>query len=447
MNVSARQAWLLKQIERFGPDDLRLARYHVAQAVEIAPTPDIAKIEMEVARLYASHEALRWTFHRESGGAHVAKLRTAPPGLTCRAAPDDDAAFQAAVLADARARFDLAKGPLFEIIAYPRPGDRIVLLLRAHHLIVDGASLIILMRALLAGVFGLEIGYKVGRPYADFVAWQRAFLRCDDGARLLDRWLAELSDLPPPLALPYDTAARGAQPAPALKIQRTLDSRIVDTVRRAATSLGVGSFRIYLAAYVAMMFKLTGARDIPVSLASAARSRVEFLETVGWFNDTIVVREPIEPGDTFATYAARLSARLDSALENDGLPLHLIVEQLEALAPNQATCLDEVAFSMIAPNPRTDHDIGRLASTLAGTKAQVGAYTVQTWPVPIPYASPHQVSFRILERPDTTYVSASFNATRFVAATAERLTAAYEGVLDALAANPHAPLDGILAHD
>ncbi len=44
-------------------------------------------------------------------------------------------------------------------------------------------------------------------------------------------------------------------------------------------------------------------------------------------------------------------------------------------------------------------------------------------------------------------MSASFNATRFVASTAERLTGAYEGVLDALAANPHAPLDGILAHD
>lgn len=445
MNVSARQAWLLKQYERSRPGDLRLARYHVAHAVEIAPPPDLDAMEAVLARLFETYQVLRWTFDRDAAGRQRAKLGAMPPLLERRPAPVDDEAFEAQLLADARAEFDLARGPLFQALAYERSPERIVLLLRAHHLIIDGASIIILMRALLAGVFGLEMGFRVGPPYAEWVEQQHAFLNSAEGERLLDFWLAELSDLPPPLRLPYDLAGDERVAVPAVKVQCSLDADAVALVRQAAASLGIGAFRVYLAAFAVLVHALSGADDAPVSLASAARNRLKFVETVGWFNDTLVLREPILPDDSFASFANRLAQRLDGALQHDGYPLHLITERLEEMAPNQATCLDEAAFSMIAPNPRTDHQIGDLASALAGTSAHVGKHVVRTWPVSIPYASPHQISFRILERPATTYVSASFNANRFSAPKGERIVAAFQRVLRSLCAEPNAPLAHVVS--
>lgn len=440
MNVSARQAWLLRQYERSRPGDLRLARYHVAHAVEIAPPPDLDLVEAELARLFETYEVLRWTFERDSTGAPRAKLGALPPLLQRRPAPTDEAAFQAQLLTDARAEFDLVDGPLFQALAYVRSPGQVVLLLRAHHLIVDGASLIILMRSLLAGVFGLETHFRVGPPYADWVAWQQTFLKSADGERLLDYWLAELSDLPPPLALPYDVSGGGREAVAAVRVQRTLDAELVSLVRDAAASLKIISFRFYLAAYAVLIHAVSGVADAPVSLASAARSRLEFIETVGWFNDTLVLREPIMPDDSFASFANRLARTLDRTLQHDGYPLHLIAERLNEMAPNQPTCLDEAAFSMIAPNPRTDHEIGNLASALAGTSASLGKHVVRTWPVSIPYASPHQISIRILERPDTTYLSASFNASRFSGAAAERLVSSFERLLHLVSAAPDASL-------
>ncbi len=90
------------------------------------------------------------------------------------------------MLAAAALPFDLAHGPLLRATLFRLADDEHVLLLCMHHIIADGWSLGVLVREISA----LYETLRQGRPsplaepavqYADFAAWQRAWL---DDARL-----------------------------------------------------------------------------------------------------------------------------------------------------------------------------------------------------------------------------------------------------------------------
>ena len=112
------------------------------------------------------------------------------------------------ILAEAARPFDLARGPLVRAGLLRLGEDRHIVQVTMHHIASDGWSLGVLVREVSA----LYDAFRRGEPsplpepaiqYADFAAWQRAWLRGDVLQGQLDYWTGQLAGLQP-LELPTD---------------------------------------------------------------------------------------------------------------------------------------------------------------------------------------------------------------------------------------------------
>ena len=110
---------------------------------------------------------------------------------------------------EARAPFDLRRGPLFRGRLVRLADDDHVLLLTMHHIVSDGWSMGVLYGELSA----LYAAYREGRDarlaalpvqYADYAAWQRRWVEGDVLREQVEYWTRTLAGAPELLELPTD---------------------------------------------------------------------------------------------------------------------------------------------------------------------------------------------------------------------------------------------------
>ena len=219
LSFAEQRLWFLDQLEPGSP------LYNVPDAVHWTGALDVAALERSVNWLVARHESLRTTFvTRDSVGIRVIAdaLAVSVPVIDLSALSESDRVAELRHLThdEARGRFDLANGPLLRVRVFRLAANDHVLLLVVHHIVFDGWS---------SGVWWSELddcyrAFASGREpelapnviqYADFAAWQRAWL---SGAVLdeqLAYWKRQLAGSASLLELPTDRPRPAVQTTPA----------------------------------------------------------------------------------------------------------------------------------------------------------------------------------------------------------------------------------------
>jgi hypothetical protein len=195
-------------------------------------------------------------------------LRQLPgPVVEVRRAGADAAALAATASA---APFNLTEGPLVRSTVYRIDDRTTLLLLVGHHLVVDGASLAVLMADLGLVYAALATGRTPDPP-------PRTEQETVDPARVeADRayWRQYLSGSTP-LALPVD------RPAPQRRSFRTgfsaveLDHRLTAAVQRLAVETRTTAFTVITAAFQAWLGRLCDQRDVVTATPVSTRGRPE----------------------------------------------------------------------------------------------------------------------------------------------------------------------------
>ncbi|QKW30763.1 non-ribosomal peptide synthase/polyketide synthase [Streptomyces seoulensis] len=261
---------------------------HFTQAVswELAHDADETLLRGALAALLEHHDALRlrftpdgdagWRQHADAPGAapHLEVHDTAPaPGA-----------------ADALATgFDLAAGPLLRAALHrPEDGGRPVLLLAAHHLVVDAVSWRILLEDLDSAYRALAAGERpgLGAKSTSFPAWARR-LAAHTAAGGFDAELAHWRALDADTSLPTDRAGRNTA-AEERTVTAGLDE--ADTRRLLQDVPEVYRTRIndvLLCALGRVLARWTGRDRVAVTLEGHGREElfadVDLARTVGWF--------------------------------------------------------------------------------------------------------------------------------------------------------------------
>src|SRR5205085_3853190 len=111
--------------------------------------------------------------------------------------------------AEAHRPFDLENGPLIRVHVFQCATDELVLLLSAHHIVVDFWSLALLVDELAVLYEAKRSGAAATLPplrfdYADYQARQQELLDGPDGERLLNFWRERLRGELPMLDLATD---------------------------------------------------------------------------------------------------------------------------------------------------------------------------------------------------------------------------------------------------
>ncbi|MEK0101074.1 condensation domain-containing protein, partial [Streptomyces sp. A475] len=192
-------------------------------------------------------------------------------------------------------------------------GERHVLLLTYHHLFVDGWSWRLLFED-LAGT-GPQAP-EPGRHYLDYVSEQRERLGQEAGRTLEAFWSGYLSGSRP-TPLPEDPAAAAAPGAAVreLPVAPQLAERLRELARRERAT----SNMVFLAAWAALLWRITGETDVTVAVPAAGRAPADE-PVVGNYANTLVLRVRVRPDEPVSALLAAVREASLATLAHQDLP-------------------------------------------------------------------------------------------------------------------------------
>ena len=421
LSFAQERLWLIHELDPTDPS------YVVPYPARFEGALDLAALERAIAEIVRRHEVLRTTYAL-AGGKPVAVIHddveTPLPvrSLSHLAEDEREAALRAALAEEARRPYDLANGPALRAIVFELGPDDHVLHLAMHHIASDGWTIGVLAREITA----LYDAFSRGLPspllelpiqYADYAAWQRAWLAGDVLATQIEHSKRRLAGAPGALDLPTDRprppvpSRRGAMRPFALDAAST--AKIRDLARREGATL----FMVLLAALDVVLHRWSGQADILVGTPIAGRTRAEIEGLVGCFVNTLVMRAEIEQEDTFHDLLRRVREDALDAYAHQDTPFEQLVAAIEPDRDMSRSPLFQVMF-VLQTAPMGAPRLGQAKRRGAGVDNVTAKF---------------DLTLTLMDRPDGIAGAMELATDLFDPETIDRLLASYRTLLVGLA--------------
>ncbi|MFD3518689.1 AMP-binding protein, partial [Streptomyces sp. NPDC058657] len=404
--------------------------YHVAGGLRVSGVLDVEVLEAAMAGVVARHEALRTRLVWVEGALQQV---VSEPGAVPVPVPVVEVAgaveewFGTVV----EEPFDLAAGPLVRVLAGRLGEGEWAVGLVAHHSVVDGWSMGLILRELgvlyealagggdpagaggPAGVWG-----EPGLQYGDFAVWQREELSdavLEEGLAFWKEALAGASGLELPAVR---ARAETASSYPAAQVAVEVPAVLAGRLKAVAEAGRATVFQGLLASFASVVGRWAGQPDVVVATPVAGRSRAELEEVVGFFVNTVALRLDTSGRGSFTEMLGRAREVTLAALAHQDVPFEKVAQVAGGDLVRVMLALDNT--------PRGGWELpgARVAEFQAGGgRAQF------------------EVALHLRERADGSLEGRlEYAADLFDADTMERLAGGWLRVLEAAAADPGAVL-------
>jgi amino acid adenylation domain-containing protein len=370
LSFAQQRLWFLHQLAPESP------AYNVPAAVHLRGDLDRAALSSALAELARRHETLRTRFAAEQGRPIQIVDPPAPvpvPEVDFASLPGERRLEEAGRLAreEALRPFDLERGPLLRAALAVLGDGEHLLLLTLHHIVSDGWSLRVLARE-LGEIYG---AFAQGRPsplpeleiqYGDYAVWQRRWLQGEVLETELAYWRHRLAGAPPVLDLPLDhprTAAAGDRGA---SRSLALPPALLAALQALARQQGATLFMTLLAAFQALLSRVSGSADVSVGTPVAGRGQIQTEGLIGFFVNTLVMRTDLSGEPSFAGLLVRVREVALAAYAHQDLPFEKLVEELQperGAGPAGDAPFFQVAFALEA-EPAPSLRLGGVAADL-----------------------------------------------------------------------------------
>ncbi|WP_338871405.1 amino acid adenylation domain-containing protein [Myxococcus stipitatus] len=419
-----RALWFLHQLAPASP------AYILARAAYIRGPLDVSALRRAFELLVARHPSLRATFPLV-GEEPVQRLhaRRADVLQVVDVSGEDSRTSDTRLREAAFQPFDLAQGPLLRATLFSKAADEHVLLLAVHHLIADFWSMSLLVEELLRlyeGPSGESTLPPPGHPAA-WLQWQQQYLAGPRQQTDWDYWRRQLDGPLPLLELPPPSMS-STPPAPVHHF--VLGPRLRQRVDDFSQRHDVTPFVALLAAFQALLHRLSGQDDLIVGTPVATRSHPGASRLVGYCVNTLPLRVSLADGPGFAALVQRTRDLVRGALEHQELPFPLIVERLRPERVADRTPIFQTVFvhqrSPVASHP----ELSSFALGEGTARLSLGGASVEPLPLP-PAASPFELMLAVAPTDAGLSCAFEYDPARLDAAFIERLAAQYEHLLEA----------------
>jgi amino acid adenylation domain-containing protein len=330
LSFAQQRLWFVERLAGAG------TAFHIPVGQRLCGELDRGALRRALDRIVARHEALRTVF-AEVDGAPVQRIAPAeenPFHLAehdLRGHADGPAELRRLAAEEARAPFDLERGPLIRGRLVQIGDDDHVLFVTMHHIVSDGWSM---------GVFTRELGalygaFRAGRPdplpplavqYADYAAWQRRWVEGDVLREQAEYWKTTLSGAPELLELPADHPRPARQDFIGATVPLVLDEALSAALRELSRRHRTTLFMTLLAGWAAVLARLSGQDDVVVGTPTANRGREEIEGLIGFFVNMLPVRVELSDAPTVAALLARVKERALGAQHHQDIPFEQVVD-------------------------------------------------------------------------------------------------------------------------
>ena len=422
------------------------AAYNISACVRILSKLDIASLKRAFEMLVERHQSLRSTFPEVDGKPvqRVHKWRKVS------FEEHDVSGWSAAQLstrlsAEAHKPFKLEQGPLFRICLFTRQGEEgAVLLLVAHHVIIDLWSLSILLYE-LGRLYLDETGgapeqlAPVGTNYSDYVRWEAELLEGPEGERHWEYWREQLSGELPLLNLPTD------RPRPLIQTFRgashtfKISAEVTGRLKALAREYGASLYMVLLAAYQALLYRYTGQQDIIVGCFASNRNRAELSNIVGFFTNLLALRGQLTAKLPVKDLIAQIRRITLAAFEHQEYPFPLIVKRLQPERDASRQPIFQTVFVLHKTQLLNEEGIGAFALEESGAHMNLGQLSLESVALEQRVA---QFDVLLMAAEVEEHLTASFEylTDLFDATTISRMAGNFVTLLESFTAEPSLPV-------
>ncbi|MGP0067608.1 MAG: amino acid adenylation domain-containing protein [Isosphaeraceae bacterium] len=429
-SFAQQRLWFLDQL------DPGKAAYHIPAAVKLVGSLDTMALERALNEVVRRHEALRTTLVSVDGVprqvvADSLELAMTVEDLSSLPVDEREAHALCRIREEAERPFDMARGPLVRAGLLRLGEQEHVAMVTMHHAISDGWSIGILIREVSA----LYEAFRLGEPppfpelpvqYVDYAVWQRNWLQGPALEAQLDYWRNQLRSSPD-LELPTD------RPRPAVASHRggersaILPKSTLDALRALGRREGATLYVTLLAAFQVLLHRYSGQVDITVGSPIAGRARTELEGLIGFFVNTLVLRGDLSGNPGFRELLRRVRRTAMDAYAHQDVPFDKLVTLVHPDRNASRTPLFQVMFALQnAPMPALQTPGLLLTPLELPSRSSKFDLTLFAWEVA-----------------EGLRLTLEFRSDLFDAATADRMLAHYQILLEEIIAHPDRPIGAL----
>src|SRR6266404_6940310 len=324
---------------------------------------------------------------------------------------------------EARAPFDLASGPLIRATLLRFSPTVSIILVTTHQIVSDGWSIGVMAREMGVIYDALRHGKAIDLEplsiqYADYSEWQLEWLKVRGTEAETAYWTRQLAGIKPFKVLP-DHARPSLPTTNGAIASRLLPRELTNRAQALSAERGATLFATAFAALCATLARFTNEGEIVVGTQVSDRDQVELEPMIGQFVNSLILRNDLRSNPTFGAIIDAVRDTIAQALEYRHIP----IERLLGMVKSERSDANTPPISVNFIFQKTF-----IQNTVYGDFALIDMPS-------LPAGAIYDLNLFMVERPDGWRFSCQYNTDQFERATAERLLAYFERLLDSAVAN------------
>ncbi|MCD9188137.1 MAG: amino acid adenylation domain-containing protein [Pyrinomonadaceae bacterium] len=313
--------------------------YNVLRPIRFKGNLNIPALERALTKLIARHETYRTIFPKINGlgfikvnepqtvGFNTEILEQLPENLR-------EEKMREIIHKEGQTHFNVVDGPLWRLRFLKMSEADHLLLFSEHHLVHDGWTEGVLVTEFLH----LYQSEAANRPeelkplpisYRDFAVWQRNCFENGLFDHQIEYWKEKLSGKLPELALPTDMPRSSVETFKGDTYTRILPFETLQKLREFARENDVTLYMILLAAFSILLHRYSRQDEILIATSVAGRNKFELESLIGFFVNTLPMRNDLAGDPTFDEYLQRTKKLCFEAFANQDVPFEKIVEIIQ----------------------------------------------------------------------------------------------------------------------
>ncbi|RKZ93719.1 MAG: non-ribosomal peptide synthetase [Candidatus Parabeggiatoa sp. nov. 1] len=350
LTEAQRQLWVLSQIGQEGS-----LAYNVYTTLQLQGPFQLSAMCQAVQKVVAQHEALRTIIsHNGDFQQILPELKIDIPVLDFSTTSDEGKSeVNAWFISESQKPFNLNQGPLFRASILKLEEQRHLLVLTAHHIVVDGFSIGIVLQEITsfysAECQGTKTQLDSPMQFSEYVQWQIPQIQTKEMIAHESYWLEKFADYMPVLDLPTDRPRPPVNTYQGSRQTVRLDGELCRDLKKQSQKHGCTLFMMLMSVYTTLLHRLTGQDDVVVGIPVLGRPSEGSDRLVGYCTHLLPIMSSFDKRQTFSAYLKVMRSILLDAYEHQDYPFANLINKLNIARNANQTPLVSALFNLDRP--------------------------------------------------------------------------------------------------
>ncbi|MCW8928795.1 MAG: amino acid adenylation domain-containing protein [Gammaproteobacteria bacterium] len=358
LSFSQQRLWFIQNLDK------KSTAYAMPATFKLSGALDISALEQSFLKVVQRHDVLRVNFIEQNELIYqsVGELKTwdlSFHDFSSYETEKKDKAIESVIDKQFNKPFDLSQDQLLRTQLLKVDSTHHILVVSMHHIISDGWSVNVLMREIsqfyesLSGSSNVNVELDdLPIQYTDYAVWQQRNLTGEYLQKGLNFWKEKLRDTVT-LELTTDYSRPVKQTFNGNSVKYNLSPELTRSLKKIVHQEDSTLFMTLISALNILLKHYTGQNDICIGSPIANRNRQETEILIGFFVNTIVLRQKFKPDLTIKELLKEIKATTLEAYEFQDTPFEKIIDVLDVEHSLSHTPLFQVMFVLQSQQTET----------------------------------------------------------------------------------------------